>query len=293
MLYFIIFLPFANFLFDRPRVLSEAGLRYGIIPSVLKMGKIIAIANQKGGVGKTTTAINLASSLGKYEKSVLLIDFDPQGNCSRGIGVDASLLKYTIVNLLLGEVPFEKVVRKTSDPLVKLLPANLTLASFQDQAAEKGLKPGLEILREALKGQREAFDYILIDCPPSLGYLSLSALTAADEILIPVQCEYFALEAVAQILSAINNVRMNSNPELDIMGFLLTMYDNRNRLSTEVSSEVTSTFKEKTFTTRIPRNVTLAESAAVGKPAGLYKPQAAGSLAYQSLAREIIAYERR
>jgi chromosome partitioning protein len=257
------------------------------------MGKVIAIANQKGGVGKTTTAINLASSLAHYGKNILLVDLDPQGNCSRGIGVDASILKYTIFQFLDGELTFDKTVRRTDDEHVRLLPANLDLAAFEAKLSEQGKKPELAILKKSLDPIKNDFDYVLIDCPPSLGFLSLCALTAADTVLIPVQCEYFAMEAVAQILSAINNIRMSTNPNLDIEGFLLTMYDNRNKLSTEVSSEVMSTFNEKTFATRIPRNVTLAESAAIGKPALEYKEKSSGSLAYMSLAREIISNEQR
>ena len=255
------------------------------------MSKIIAIANQKGGVGKTTTAINLSSSLGKYDKKVLLVDLDPQGNCSRGIGVDASLLKHTVFNYLLKDCPLEKAIRKTSDENVRLIPANLSLASYEAECQHRGLTPSLKVLKELLDEQRNNYDFIIIDCPPSLGFLSLSALTAADSVLIPVQCEYFAMEAVAQILSAINNIRMSTNPSLDILGFVLTMYDNRNKLSTQVSSEVISTFKDKTFATRIPRNITLAECVIKGKPAYLYKPTSSGSLAYQSLAREIINNE--
>lgn len=255
--------------------------------------RIIAIANQKGGVGKTTTAVNLASSLGKYGKSVLLVDLDPQGNCSRGFGIDSSLLKYTISNVMLGEIPFEKALRKTADKKVRLLPANLSLASYEASVYDRGSRPSVTILRSMLSSQKENYDYILMDCPPSLGYLSLSALAAADEVLIPVQCEYFAMEGLAQILSAITNVRRELNPELDILGFVLTMYDNRNKLSTEVSSEVMSTFKEKTFVTRIPRNISLAECAAVGKPGNEYKPKASGTLAYNSLAREILDEEER
>ncbi len=252
------------------------------------MGKIIAISNQKGGVGKTTTAINLASCLANYDKKILLIDLDPQGNCSRGVGIDSSLMKYTVFNFLIQDVPFEKIVRKTNIKNVRLLPANLDLAACEVKMRELGKLSSLSNLKEAIDQIKDKYDYILIDCPPSLGFLSLNALTASNQVIIPVQCEYFAMEAIAQVLAAINNIRMTSNPQLEILGFLLTMYDNRNRLSTEVTSEVMSTFKEKTFATRIPRNITIAESQALGLPIYNYKPKASGSLAYLSLAREIL-----
>jgi len=255
------------------------------------MGKVISISNQKGGVGKTTTAINLAASLSLYDKKVLLIDLDPQGNCSKGMGVDPSLIKYTVFNFMVDDIPFDKVIRKTSCKNVKLLASNIDLAAFEIRLKEMGKVIKLTYLKDAIDKVKDEFDYILIDCPPSLGFLSLNALTASDNVLIPVQCEYFAMEAIAQILAAINNIKISSNPKLDIIGFLLTMYDNRNKLSTEVSSEVISTFKEKTFTTRIPRNITLGESQALGQPTCLYKPKASGSIAYMSLAREIISYE--
>lgn len=257
------------------------------------MSEIIAIANQKGGVGKTTTAINLSSCLAKYQKKVLIVDLDPQGNCSRGIGIDPTILKKTIFDVIIGEKSIKNVIIKTVIKYVDILPANLDLAAAEGKLISLGITSGLNTLKQYLTKINNDYDYIIIDCPPSLGFLSLNALTAANSVLIPVQCEYFAMEAVAQILAAINNVRMSTNPQLDILGFLLTMYDNRTKLSTMITSEVNGTFKEKTFATQIPRNVSLAECSALGKPVNFYKPKAAGSIAYSSLAREVIEYVRR
>ena len=257
------------------------------------MSEIIAIANQKGGVGKTTTAINLSSCLAKYQKKVLIVDLDPQGNCSRGIGIDPTILKKTIFDVIIGEKSIKNVIIKTVIKYVDILPANLDLAAAEGKLISLGITSGLNTLKQYLTKINSDYDYIIIDCPPSLGFLSLNALTAANSVLIPVQCEYFAMEAVAQILAAINNVRMSTNPQLDILGFLLTMYDNRTKLSTMITSEVTGTFKEKTFATQIPRNVSLAECSALGKPVNFYKPKAAGSIAYSSLSREVIEYVRR
>lgn len=257
------------------------------------MTEIIAIANQKGGVGKTTTAINLASSLAKLGSRVLLVDLDPQGNCSRGIGVDGSCLKKTIAEALLETTDIRRIVRKNVVPSVDLLPANLNLALVESELLRRGLSPDNSVLRHSLEPLGDRYDFILIDCPPSLGFLSSNALSAATSVLIPVQCEYFAMEAVAQILAAINAIRMSSNPNLEILGFLLTMFDNRTRLSTEVSSEITGTFKEKTLATPIPRNISLAECTALGKPVILYKPKAAGTIAYNSVAREVIDYAQK
>lgn len=257
------------------------------------MSEVIAIANQKGGVGKTTTAINLSSCLARYSKQVLLIDLDPQGNCSRGIGIDPTMLKKTVFDVMIQAADVKKVIKKTVIKHVDLLPANLDLAAAEGRLQVLGKSAGLSTLKNTLGDSLNEYDYVIIDCPPSLGFLSLNALTMATSVLIPVQCEYFAMEAVAQILAAINNVRMSTNPNLDILGFLLTMYDNRTKLSTMITSQVTGTFKEKTFATQIPRNVSLAECSAHGKPVNFYKPKAAGSIAYSSLAREVIEYVRR
>jgi len=257
------------------------------------MSKIIAIANQKGGVGKTTTAISLAGALAKYNKKVLLIDMDPQGNCGRGMGLDSTIMKKTIFDVLAAKegqkVDINKIIKHTTTNNVDIIPSNLKLATLDSNT--QGVTRPFYLLKYALTKLQGEYDYIIIDCPPSLGLLNLNALCAATSVLIPVQCEYFAMEGVAQILSSIAKVQQDYNPELEILGFLLTMYDARLRLATEVTQEIRGLFKEKTFVTQIPRNNSIAEAAAYGQPVTIFRPTASGSQAYIALAREILANE--
>ena len=254
--------------------------------------KIIAIANQKGGVGKTTTAINLGAGLEILKRKVLLIDLDPQGNSSRGLGVDISLISKNIFDALILDVDINKVIRKTMMKNLDLIPANLTLSNLESEINLKSLSP-FTVLKETIKHIKKDYDYILIDCPPSLGILCLNALTAADSVIIPVQCEYFAMEGLAQILGTISKVQENYNKALSIEGFLLTMFEQRSRLGIEVAQQVRGLFLENTFAVQIPRNISLSEATARGIPALLYRPTSAGSLSYIQLSKEVIDNERR
>ncbi len=256
------------------------------------MSKIIAVANQKGGVGKTTTSINLSSALAHFNRRVLLIDMDPQGNASRGVGVDITLINKCIYDVLTGDSDINSVVRKTNVKNLDLLPSKLVLATADSATSGKTSQPFF-LLKNALESLKKEYDYMIIDCPPSLGFLTLNALVAANTVLIPVQCEYFAMEAVAQILSSVSKVQQNYNPELGIEGFLLTMFDSKTRLAVEVSTQIRGLFKENTFLTQIPRNVSVPESNARGMPVTVYRPSSSGSLAYISLAREVMDHEER
>ena len=251
------------------------------------MTKVIAIANQKGGVGKTTTSINLSAGLAYLEKRVLLVDFDPQGNATSGIGHRIGLQDLTVYDALFGREKAENCIRSLKVPPLDILPANINLAGADLEMARIENKRE-ETLKNVLAPIRDMYDYIIIDCPPSLGLLNTNALTAADSVLIPVQCEYYALEGVTQLLQTIRLVQRLFNPRLKIEGVLLTMYDARTNLSAEVGQEVRKHFKEKAYKTYIPRNVKLSEAPSAGMSIYDYAINSEGFKAYASLTKEVI-----
>lgn len=254
------------------------------------MKKIIAITNQKGGVGKTTTSYNLASALAKYNKRILLIDLDPQGNCSLALGMDPTSFKETTADFLLKKYSLKQVIQESGFENIYIIPANMTLAMVESKLQNQG-KASTTLLKELLEDKQcDLFDFIILDCPPSLGFLSLNGLTAANYIIVPVQCEYFALDALAQLLSSVYQIQNGSNPDLEIMGILLTMSDSRTKLCVDIAQQVRSQFKEKVFETEIPRNVSIPEAIAKGMPVNRYKPASAGALTYASLAREVMEF---
>lgn len=248
------------------------------------MGKIIAIANQKGGVGKTTTAVNLCASLGAAERKVLLVDIDPQANASSGIGVRVEEKEKTIYEIIIGEADIRETIR--AGELVDVLPSHPKLFGAEIELVSQMAREMK--LKNALSGVRKKYEFIIVDCPPSLGLLTLNTLTAADSVLIPIQCEYYALEGLSQLLGTIRMVQKHLNPDLKIEGVLLTMFDRRLNLSSQVADEAISYFGEKVYDTIIPRNVRLSECPSFGKPVLLYDIQSAGSRSYLKLAQEFL-----
>lgn len=250
------------------------------------MGKIISIANQKGGVGKTTTAINLAASLAAIEHPTLVIDLDPQSNTTSGLGIEPKTVVNSIYEVMIGGVDVNDAIRDTELPYLDLIPAHINLVGAEIEMVDRNLRE--RILANAIEGLSKKYDFVIIDCPPSLGLLTINSLTASNSVLIPVQCEYFALEGLGQLLNTIKIVRQHLNTELEIEGVLLTMYDTRTRLSNQVAEEVQRYFDDKVFKSVITRNVRLAEAPSFGKPALLYDATSVGAKNYLSLAREII-----
>ncbi|NOX36162.1 MAG: ParA family protein [Calditrichaeota bacterium] len=253
------------------------------------MGKIVAIANQKGGVGKTTTAVNLSSCLAVAEKRTLLIDIDPQANATSGVGIDPRQLDRSTYDVIINQENIENVIISTKVPNLDLVPAHINLVGAEVELIQVIARE--RILRDAIQSIRDKYDYVFIDCPPSLGILTLNALTAADSVLIPIQCEYYALEGLSQLLNTVKLVQKHLNKQLEINGVLLTMYDNRLNLCNQVADEVRKFFKEKVYQTVIARNVRLSEAPSFGLPIILYDATSTGAENYMKLAEEILHHE--
>jgi chromosome partitioning protein len=254
------------------------------------MAKIIALANQKGGVGKTTTAVNLSACLAFLGKKTLLVDNDPQGNSTSGLGVDKGHVEKSIYDVLISDVDIKDVIQETMLENLYICPSNIQLAGAEIELVNQIMRESR--LKSALNGIRDEYDYILVDCPPSLGLLTLNSLTAADTILVPIQCEYYALEGLAQLMNTVKLVRKHLNPSLQVEGVVLTMFDSRTNLSLQVVEDVRSYFNDKVYGTLIPRNVRLSEAPSYGLPIILYDKTSKGAESYLSLAREVIACTR-
>ena len=254
------------------------------------MGKIIAVANQKGGVGKTTSAVNLAAALGAMKKRVLLIDADPQGNATSGVGVDRRACELSIYDVLIRGEQAEGAIMDTEFAGLKLLPSHIDLAAAEIELVTSPEREST--LKNALAAVRTGYDYILIDCPPSLGMITTNALTAADTLLIPIQCEYYALEGLSQLMNTVRRVKRQYNERLDIEGVLLTMYDGRLNLTQQVVEEVKRYFPRKVFRTTVPRTVRLSEAPGFGQPALYYDKTSRGAQAYNELAAEVVKNDR-
>ncbi|HJA94612.1 ParA family protein [Lachnoclostridium sp. An138] len=253
------------------------------------MGRVIAVANQKGGVGKTTTAINLSAALAEKGKKVLLIDIDPQGNATSGVGVEKNEVENTIYDLILGETTIQSCIEYTEFENLHLIPSNVDLAAAEIELI--GIPDKEFIIRKEVEKIKNVYDFILIDCPPSLNLLTINAMTTADTVLVPIQCEYYALEGLSQLIHTINLVKERLNPYLDIEGIVFTMFDARTNLSLQVVENVRANVKQKVYSTIIPRNVRLAEAPSHGYPITIYDPKSAGAESYRALAEEVISRE--
>lgn len=249
------------------------------------MGRIISIANQKGGVGKTTTSVNISTILAKRGKKVLLIDTDPQGNATSGIGVEKKTDK-SIYDVIIGETTIKEAIKETQVKNLQICPSNINLAGAEVELVSMMSREYR--LKEKLEEEKENYDYIIIDCPPSLGLITLNAFTASDSVLIPVQCEYYALEGLEQLMNTINLVKKHLNKELELEGAVLTMYDSRTNLANQVVKEVKNYFEDKVYKTVIPRNVRLSEAPSYGMPISVYDPKSKGAKCYERLVKEII-----
>lgn len=249
--------------------------------------RVFAVINQKGGVGKSTTVINLSACLGENKKKVLVVDFDPQGNSTSGYGIEKEELEHDIYDVILHDYPIEDTIMETCEENVFIVPATIQLATAEIELVTAMARES--VLKDAINKIKDEFDYVFIDCPPSLGLLTINALIAANSLLIPIQCEYYALEGVAKLLESMQMVKRRMNPELEIFGVLMTMFDSRTTLSKQVVDEVQSYFGKKMFKTIIPRNVKLSEAPSHGMPVIQYARVSKGSLAYMKLAKEVVA----
>ncbi|SFC85297.1 ParA family protein [Butyrivibrio sp. YAB3001] len=251
------------------------------------MGRVIAIANQKGGVGKTTTSINLSASLAEKGKRVLVIDTDPQGNTTSGLGLDKNELENTIYELMIGECTIQEAIVKNVTDRLDIIPSNVNLAAVEIELIDAEQKE--YILKNALSKVKDKYDFIIIDCPPSLSMLTVNAMTSANTVLVPIQCEYYALEGLSQLVHTVNLVKDRLNPDLEMEGVVFTMFDSRTNLSLQVVENVKEHIQENVYKTIIPRNIRLAEAPSYGLPINIYEPKSAGAEAYRLLAEEVIA----
>lgn len=248
--------------------------------------RVLAVVNQKGGVGKSTTSVNLAATLGELGERVLLVDLDPQGNATSGFGLNRNQRELCIYNALLGDTPLEQMIEPVEVENVFVVPATIQLAGAEIELVSAFSRETK--LRQILEPVVSEFDFVLVDCPPSLGLLTINALTAADGVLIPIQCEYYALEGLSKLLDSVRLVRTHLNTSLDVFGAVMTMYDSRTRLSQQVVEEVRDFFEDKVFTTLIPRSVRLSEAPSFGQPITMYEPNGRGAQAYRNLAKEVM-----